>query len=394
MLMEDHSRMSLQCYSCGGFKYEMNETIETQMLDALELFHYAYRFRQHQFVLVLDDGARLEQIMLDIRVLYSSHIKIVILYRADQSIGDCLDRWGQRGFRFHHLVSQTPEQALEVLGRERDWEEVAVIGLDLSSDQEADALTRQSLQIAEILGVDKVFFLGEHKGLSLGDRFLSHPRPDDLEGYLSQGTALNMEPSRLQIMVAETRRSGIEIIILEGKSGTLFEEIFTHRGSGTLLTEDYPNVIRQGREGDLTDLLMLIRHEMQQGSILPISEESIAANIQNYFVYTVNEAIVASATLVDYGECAELAKFCTLPRYQGKGRARQLAIQMIEKAAELKKDYVFALSVNPKMWDFFLGLGFEETSRQELSQGWQDQYDFSRPSKAFKKRVANLEVSC
>ena len=78
----------------------MSESIETQMLDALELFHYASRFRQHQFVLVLDDGAQLEQIMLDIRVLFSSHIRIVILYQAEQSIGDCLDRWGQRGFRF------------------------------------------------------------------------------------------------------------------------------------------------------------------------------------------------------------------------------------------------------------------------------------------------------
>lgn len=367
----------------------MNEIIETQMLDALELFHYSYRFRQHQFVLVLDDGAQLEQIMLDIRVLYSSHIKIVILYQADQLIGDCLDRWGQRGLRFHHLASQTPEQALEVLGRERDWEEVAVIGLDLSSVQKAEALTRQSLQIAEILGSDKVFFLGAQKGLSLGDRFLSHPRPDELESYLNQGEPLDMAPVRLRTMIAETRRSGIEIVILEGKSGTLFEEIFTHRGSGTLLTEDYPNVIRQGRDGDLSDLLMLVKHEMQQGSILPISEEVIAENIQSYFVYTVNSAIVASATLVDYGDCAELAKFCTLPRYQGKGRARQLAIQMIEKAAELKKNYVFALSVNPKMWDFFLGLGFEETARDELAQHWQDQYDFSRPSKAFIKKITH-----
>ncbi len=372
----------------------MSESIETQMLDALELFHYSYRFRQHQFVLVLDDGARLEQLMLDIRVLYSSHIKIVILYRADQSIGDCLDRWGQRGFCFQHLASQTPEQALEVLHQKRVWENVAVIGLDLSAEQEAEPLTRQSLQIAEALGADKVFFLGAQKGLSRGGRFLSHPRPEELEDYLNRDEPLNMESVRLRTMIAEARRSGIEIIILEAKSGTLYEEIFTHRGSGTLLTDDYPNVIRQGRDGDLTDLLMLIRHDMQQGSILPISEESIAANIENYFVYTVNAAIVASATLVDYGECAELAKFCTLPRYQGKGRARQLAVQMIEKAAELKKDYVFALSVSPKMWDFFLGLGFEEVSRQGLSQVWQAQYDFSRPSKAFKKSVAKGPVAC
>ncbi len=69
----------------------MNDTIDAQMLDALELFHYANRFRNHLFVLVLEDGVELEKIMLDLRMLYSAHIKIVILYQADQQIGDYLD---------------------------------------------------------------------------------------------------------------------------------------------------------------------------------------------------------------------------------------------------------------------------------------------------------------
>ncbi len=365
----------------------MKDTIDTQMLDALELFHYANRFRNHLFVLVLEDGVELEKIMLDLRMLYSAHIKIVILYQADQQIGDCLDCWSHRGFRLHHSTSKTPGQAIDLLGEERDCAEGAVIGLDLADCSEPNSLTHQSLLIAQQLNADKVFFLGGQKGLSLDGQFLSHPLPSELELYLDKGKALNLEPSRLRLMIETTKSAGIEIIILAGTSGTLFEEIFTHRGNGTLLTEDYPNLIRQGRDSDLTDLLMLIKHEMQQGSILPVAEVAIAENIHNYFVYTVSDSIVASATLVDYGATAELAKFCTLPRYQGKGRARQLALQMIEKAAKLNKDYVFALSVNPQMWDFFLGLGFAEVTREELPHDWQAQYDFSRPSKAFKKTL-------
>ncbi|MEA3544102.1 MAG: GNAT family N-acetyltransferase [Thermodesulfobacteriota bacterium] len=365
----------------------MTDTIETQMLDALELFHYASQFRDHQFILVLEDDVSLEEIMLDIRMLYSAQIKIVILYSVNQKVGDYLDCWSKRGFRLHHSASKTPEQALDLLLKEPDCVAGAVVGLDLTLCQQPEALTSQSLLIAKKMGVDKVFFLGTQKGLTLDEKFLSHPRPSELERYLDQGRSLNIVPSKLRLMVETTQRTGIEVIILAGKSGTLFEEVFTHRGSGTLLTEDYPNVIRQGSDSDLTDLLMLIKHGMEQGSILPVAEEAIATNIHNYFVYTVNNSIVASATLVDYGDTAELAKFCTLPRYQGKGRARQLALQMIETAAELKKDSVFALSVNPKMWDFFLGLGFDETSRGELPELWQTQYDFSRPSKAFMRRL-------
>ncbi len=355
------------------------------MLDALELFHYADRFRNNQFVMVLEQGVSLEKIMLDIRMLHAAHIKIVILYQADQQIGDYLNYWRQCGFDLYHEICKNPEQVANLFVNETVCAEGAIIGLDLVECVEAEPLTSQSLAIAEKLGADKIFFFGAQKGLTLEGKFLSHPLPAELELYLEQGKALNVSSSRLRLMVETTKSSGIEIIVLAGESGTLFEEIFTHRGSGTLLTEDYPNVIRHGRDGDLTDLLMLIKHEMQQGSILPVSEVEIAANIDSYFVYTVNEAIVASATLVDYGESAELAKFCTLPRYQGKGRARQLAVQMIETAAKLNKDYVFALSVNPKMWDFFIGLGFVETAREQMPNVWQNQYDFSRPSKAFKK---------
>jgi len=368
----------------------MIEQIETQMLDALELFHYAYKFRHHQFVLVLEEGALLEEIMLDIRVLYSAHIKIIILYQANQSIGEDLWRWTERGFRFCHTASTPPEQAIEVLNRERDRENVTIVGLDLEQCREPESLTRQSLRVAATLGADKIFFFGAHKGLTLNGKFLSHPLPSELELSLSQRQTINMAPSRLQMMLEETLQCGIEIVILEGRSGTLYEEIFTHRGSGTLLTDDYPNVIRQGRDGDLTDLLMLVKHAVQQGSVLPVSEATLAETIHDYFLYTVNDSIVAAATLIDYGKSAELAKFCTLPRYQGKGRAKTLALQMIEKAAELKKEYVFALSVNPKMWDFFLGLGFVETAREELPKGWCTQYDFDRPSKAFRKNILSV----
>ncbi|MCK4501873.1 MAG: hypothetical protein KAU22_02495, partial [Desulfuromonadales bacterium] len=195
----------------------MTDTIETQMLDALELFHYAYKFRNHQFVLVLEDGIALEQIMLDIRMLYSAHIKVIILYKADQEIGDYLNSWSQRGFRLHHSASKTSEQALALLAEKRDCVEGAVIGLDLADCHEPDCLTRQALLIAEKIAANKVFFLGALKGLSLGEQFLSHPLPSELEQYLDQSKALNMSPARLRLMIETTKNIGIEIIILAGK---------------------------------------------------------------------------------------------------------------------------------------------------------------------------------
>jgi amino-acid N-acetyltransferase len=171
---------------------------------------------------------------------------------------------------------------------------------------------------------------------------------------------------------------------LKGEAGCLFLEIFTHRGKGTLLTNDYPNVIRRGQISDVMDIALLLKPYISSGAILSVSEDAIADEVEDYYVYTVNNSIVAISKLTDHGPAIELAKFCTLPRYQGKGRARELAEKMIETVKQANKEFIFALSIEPKMFEFFKSLGFEECTRECLPENWKKQYDMSRSSKAFK----------
>jgi amino-acid N-acetyltransferase len=126
---------------------------------------------------------------------------------------------------------------------------------------------------------------------------------------------------------------------------------------------------------------------IQSGTILPVTEDDIAKEVQDYYVYSVNNSIVATAKLNHYDSAVELAKFCTLPRYQGKGRARELAQKMIQYAKEAGKEMIFALTIEPKMVEFFKSLGFEECDRSSLPESWQKQYDMERSSKAFKIEV-------
>jgi len=362
----------------------MTNKLETQMLDALELFYYANKFHSHLFVIVLEDCRAIDEIMLDIRMLNAAHIRTLILHHPCVEMADILTLWRQRAFPFHHYPDLQPQQVQEAEHFPVGLEAVPICELNLDAYTEPHALSQAALQIAETVGADKIFFLGSEKGLEIGEKFISHLHPQELEKHLRAGNRFNVETEKLKLFMQASTRTGVEVILLNSVTGSLFEEIFTHRGSGSLLTSDYPNVIRQGQSSDLMDLQMLIKHEMLGGSILPIHEDSLAKNIGNYFVFTVNGTIVAASTLVDYGETAELAKFCTLPRYQGKGRAMQLALSMIETAAKQKKEYVFALSINKKMWTFFKNLGFSEVDRKELPQKWQEQYDFSRPSRAFR----------
>ena len=357
------------------------------MLDALELFYYANKFRSHLFVIVLEDCSAFDELMLDIRMLNAAHIRTLILHHPCTEVTDTLSLWRQRGFSFHHYSDLQPQQVREGEHFPVGLEAVPVCELNLDAYAGPHALAQAALQVAENVGADKIFFLGSEKGLVMGEKFVSHLHPHELEKHLQEGNHFNVDNEKLKLFMQASTSIGVEIVVLNSVTGSLFEEIFTHRGSGSLFTSDYPNVIRQGQSSDLMDLLMLVKHEIADGSILPVHEDYLAKNISNYFVFTVNGTIVAASTLVDYGQAAELAKFCTLPRYQGKGRAMQLALNMIETAAKQKKDYVFALSINEKMWTFFKNLGFKEVDRKELPQKWRDQYDFSRPSRAFRLQL-------
>jgi hypothetical protein len=49
---------------------------------------------------------------------------------------------------------------------------------------------------------------------------------------------------------------------------------------------------------------------------------------------------------------------------------------------------VFALSLEPSMWAFFFGLGFQECRYSELPENWLQQYDQSRGSRAFRLNLS------
>lgn len=234
------------------------------------------------------------------------------------------------------------------------------------------------------LQAKKIFFLSQFRGVEVGKRLVYQLTPAEIERLIAGNEETSVGADRLNFLLEENVSTGISLVVVEAKAGRLFLEVFTHRGKGTLITRHYPDEIRRGRLGDVTELSLLMRPSILAGVILPTTDDEIATNISSYFLYTVNDALVACTRLIDYGDSSELAKFCTLPRYQGKGRARDLTRRMIEEGRAQRKKFVFALSVSPKMWEFFTELGFREVPRETLPESWKEKYDFTRPSKAFR----------
>lgn len=367
----------------------MSQSIEERMLDALELFQYAYRFRHSLFVLVLEKAETIAEVLTDLRLLQAAHIRCVIVLRHEPELERTISTYNQRGQRFTfilHTRQLSGEQS--ALARAR-WaiknENIPIVSLgDIPpKDGFPRELYSQAVQVATNLVADKVFFMTPFEGLEIDGMLQSHVSAAELTQVITEGIPTNVPHELLSFLEDETEEQGLDFVLVKAEAGSLFQEVFTHLGEGTLITEEYPTSIRRGTVRDVADIGRLLKPYIMEGTILALSDDEIAAVVESFFVYTVNDALVAASQLVDYGEAAELAKFCTLPRFQGKGRARELALRMLEVARLQDKQYVFALSIAPKMWAFFQSLGFSEMPREDLPNEWKAKYDFSRPSKAF-----------
>jgi amino-acid N-acetyltransferase len=163
--------------------------------------------------------------------------------------------------------------------------------------------------------------------------------------------------------------------------------VFTHSGSGTLFTLEYPNILRAATESDVREIMAIMQPYVAEGALKPVTEEELLRSIRTFMVYSVNGQIVCAAALRSYGDSVELAKLCTLPRFQARGRARALVLALVEEARKQGKRMIFALTVQPYVGEFFERLGFKPIERELLPEQWRQGYDFSRPSKAYNMQL-------
>ncbi|MCZ6532132.1 MAG: GNAT family N-acetyltransferase [SAR324 cluster bacterium] len=372
-------------------------TSAADMFRALEFAHYAERFRDKIFVIGIAAETPFQNLLLDLKVLagYGIQVALVLPDPAIQ-MESLIVQSNKRGTRFHlsmltDVLFQSNGQPLNldfgriqaVLGKGKT--PVIAFHTDLPDTGELSHTFLLAGEVALRLKADKLFLAGAGLEPLIGPYAGSHvlaSEMDELQQRLPAGDARAY--AALFGFIQEQLARGIpDIVLIEDKSSHLFREVFTHDGAGILFNQVERSRVRQAQTRDVTDIGLLLKGEIEEGRLLPVDENEIESEVAAYWVYEIDGLLVGTARLKDYGKFAELAQFATLPRYRGKGRARELAQRLLEEAAERKIKSLFALSTDKRMWRFFQSLGFTEVERSKLPQEWRDRYDMTRPSRSF-----------
>jgi len=368
-----------------------------ELFRALELAHYAARFRERTFVIALADVSAFRELLLDIKVLLGYGIRLAfVLPDPDYSVERIIAESNKRGTRFRlSLLTDLMAQPGDPLGSFNfDRLQATLSGgqtpviahhLDIPPAEREATARALAGQVALRLHAHKLFLVAAELADLIRASTRSHVVRNDMAALRER-----VGPGDAAILdfVSAMIEQGIpDVVLLEPQAAALFHEVFTHDGAGLLFNQTRFAQIRQAQVRDVTDIMLLLRPEIDAGRILPTDENAIERDIRFYYVYEIDGVLVGLARLKVWGEQAEVAQFATLARYRGKGRAKELAQHLVEAARQQGFRGVFALSLDERMWDFFRELGFREVPRETLPGAWAAQYDMRRPSRAFAKTM-------
>lgn len=117
---------------------------------------------------------------------------------------------------------------------------------------------------------------------------------------------------------------------------------------------------------DIDDMQKVVKKAVEEGIILPRSDDEIATNIRSYIVAKFKGKIVGFTALHIHTKIlAEIRSLIVDENFQGKGIGKNLVIKAIEEGKDLGVKEVLSLTYNR---EFFEKLGFIEIEKDKIPE--------------------------
>jgi len=253
-----------------------------------------------------------------------------------------------------------------------------------------------AVAVAQALEAEKLFFVTSSDGfmesrfklpaglVKNSDGRVARLSLEEAEEVLSLNAGNPDSDLKYLSLALSACRNGTERAhVVDGRmEGAILREIFSNLGVGTMVYGNDYESIRQMKGEDIGDVLRLMQPLMQEGILVKRTEDDLMARQGDYVVYSIDDVVHACGALHDYGEGqAEIAAIATNPVYKHLSMGRKIVSYLVDKAARMGLDRVFALTT--RTLDWFEGMGFVETTLETLPAKKRETYDHARKSRIF-----------
>jgi len=248
-------------------------------------------------------------------------------------------------------------------------------------------------ELAEALNATKIIYLTPHEGLEVNGKLQHQISAATLRGILDSKPESINEPMRSTaahaVKAVETGTPRIHLLdgrLMDG----LLNEIFSNEGVGTLIHGNEYQQIRQATKRDVRAIHNLTRQAVKREELLYRTQAAIEKNIEQFYVFEIDENIIACVSLnlyPDKAKFAEVGSLYVMPFYHHRGIGKKMVDYACMMAKERGVTNVIALST--QAISFFTSVvGFEEAEKDVLPESRLKAYDDSgRNSRVMIKKL-------
>jgi amino-acid N-acetyltransferase len=237
-------------------------------------------------------------------------------------------------------------------------------------------------ELAEALHATKIIYLTPQSGLEISGDVRRDISVDALRTILRDHPDQIAEWSRSKaahaIKAIETGTQRVHIV--DGRVfDSLLNEIFSNEGVGSLVYGNDYQQIRQATKRDVRHIYNLTRNAVRREELVHRTQQQIEKSIDQYFVFEVDENIIACVTLAYYPDkpkLAEVGSLYVVPFYHNRGVGKKMVEYACMQAKERGADTAIALST--QNFGFFSNVcGFQEADKDILPEARLKSYEDS-----------------
>jgi amino-acid N-acetyltransferase len=244
------------------------------------------------------------------------------------------------------------------------------------------AMEDVAVATSKALGAAKLVFLSDEPVRDVDGQMITELSADEADEIMANEEGLTADTRLYLAHAVEAVRGGVPRahLISHQVDGALLIELFTHDGSGTMITAKGLERLRPATIDDVGGILKLIEPLEADGTLVYRGRELLEREVSRFYVIEHDNVIAGCAALYPFpkGRVAELAAVAVRPDFRGFGYGEKLSEAIAAEAKKQGLRKLVVLTTQAAHW--FIERGFSVGKVSSLPEPKRSLYNWQRRS--------------